>query len=285
MVTPTTSTGSDAGRASAAALSLFRGLHIDWSGPAGAPGILVLHGWGSSADLMRGLAYGLAQTHRVANVDLPGHGRSGEPPDSLGVPEHAALLAALIEEHFEGPVAIVGHSNGGRIALYMAADATLSSLVSALVLIAPSGVKPKRKPAFYLKKYTARALKAPFDLLPGRLRDLGLDWLRHSLLWKALGSSDYRRLTGVMRETFVKTVTHHLDDRLARIGVPVLIFWGDQDRDISRYQISVLEERIPDAGVVVMPGAGHYAHLDDPGKVLLATRHFLGTIESGGRAS
>ena len=167
----------------------------------------------------------------------------------------------------------------------MASDPVLSPLVSALVLIAPSGVRPRRRPSYYIKKFTAQLLKAPFNLLPGRLQAFGLDWLRHSLVWKALGSSDYRRLDGVMRETFVKTVTHYLEDRLHQVQVPTLIFWGDRDSDIRREQISRLESQIPDAGVVVLERAGHYAHLDDPQTVLLATRHFLSTVRAGGDAT
>jgi pimeloyl-ACP methyl ester carboxylesterase len=281
MVSPTTSTESFASGAFGKQSGPFGDLYVEWSGPSDAPGVVILHGWGSSAEMMRILADGLAPTHRVANVDLPGHGRAGIPQEPIGVAGHAARVATLIRERFSSPVSIIGHSNGGRIALFMASDETISPLISSLVLIAPSGVKPRRKPSFYLKKYTAKILKLPFSILPGRLREFGLDWLRHSLVWRALGSSDYRRLSGVMRDIFVKTVTHHLDDRLGDIRVPTLVFRGDQDQDISQYQISVLESRIPDAGVVVLKSAGHYAHLDDPQTVLLATRHFLTTPSQG----
>ncbi len=275
MVTPTTSTGSVSGEPPGRETEFFRSAHVEWLGSTDHPGIVVLHGWGSSAEVMAGLARGLSEVFRVANVDLPGHGRAPVPPFPLGVPEHADLVASLIRERFRGPVAIVGHSNGGRIGLYMASEEGMSSLISGLVLIAPSGVKPRRKPGYYLKKYAATFLKAPFEILPSRARDFGLDWLRHSLVWKALGSSDYRRLTGVMRDTFVRTVTFHLEDRLPRVRVPTLVFWGDQDRDVSRYQISEVERRVPDVGVVTLEGAGHYAHLDAPETVLQATRHLL----------
>ncbi len=275
MVSPTTSTGTGLTEASHTSTENFRGLRVEWQGPSSAPGIIVLHGWGSSSALMSGLARALAQSFRVANVDLPGHGQAPVPPKALGVPEHAEQVAELIRKRFTGPAAIVGHSNGGRIGLFMASESTMKPLVSALILIAPSGVRPKRRSSYYIKKYTAQLLKAPFSLLPGRLREFGLDWLRHSLVWKALGSSDYRRLEGVMRETFVMTVTYHLEERLPSVAVPTLIFWGDRDRDISRHQIDVLESKIPDAGVIMLPGAGHYAHLDEPQTVILAARHFL----------
>lgn len=250
-------------------------LHVEAGGPDDAPTLVLLHGWGSRAELMRVVADGLADRWRVLNVDLPGHGLSPAPPEPWGVPEHADLVGRLIDARVGGPVTIVGHSNGGRIALYMASDDALRRHIDRLVLVSPSGITPPRTWRYHARRAAAGALKAPFQLLPGRLRDFGLDWLRHSLVWKALGSSDYRALEGVMRGTFVKTVSCHLDDRVHRVDVPTLLFWGDRDEAVARVQMRTLEERLPDAGLVVLEGAGHYGYLDDPDTFLAATRHFL----------
>ena len=250
-------------------------LHIDVSGPADGPPVVLLHGWGSSAQLMRPLADGLKDACRIANIDLPGHGGSPPPPEPWGVPEYAALVDAYLRATFAEPVTLVGHSNGGRIGLYLASEPAHADRIARMVLVSPSGITPRRTWTYYLRKYTATALKAPFLLLPPALREPGLDWLRHSLVWKLLGSSDYQALQGVMRETFVKTVTFHVDDRLDRIAVPVLLFWGDQDTAISRHQMETLEHGLQDAGLVVLEGAGHYGYLDDPDTVIAGTRHFL----------
>lgn len=251
-------------------------LHVETSGPDTGPPLLLLHGWGSNAQLMRPLAEAFADAHRVYNIDLPGHGHSPPPPEPWGVPEHADLVAALIEERIDGePVTVIGHSNGGRIALYMASTAELKPLVDRLVLISPSGITPERSWRTRLRAGLAKALKAPFEPLPEPLREPAMDWLRHSLVWRTLGSSDYNALDGVMRATFVKTVNHHLDGPVHRIDVPTLLFWGDQDTAISRRQMAFLEDAIEDAGLVVLEGAGHYGHLDDPATVISATRYFL----------
>lgn len=253
----------------------YQHLHLAVDGPAAAPPVLLLHGWGSNAALMRPIADALRDAYRVYTLDLPGHGASPPPPEPWGVPEHAALVHDLLTTEIGQPATLIGHSNGGRISLYMASDPTMAAMINKLVLISPSGVIPLRSATYYLRKYTASALKAPFSLLPRPLREAGLDWLRHSVVWRALGSSDYNTLTGVMRATFVKTVTFHLEDRLPAIQAPTLLFWGDQDTAISRHQMDVLESRIPDAGLVVLPGAGHYGYLDAPDLFLAATRHFL----------
>lgn len=254
-------------------------LNVETSGPEKAPPLLLLHGWGSSAQMMRPIAERLAREYRTYNVDLPGHGHSPPPPKPWGVIEHAALVESLIREHIglrDGQkVTIIGHSNGGRIALHMASDPEQSHLLRRLVLISPSGITPERSLGVRLRAGLARTLKAPFEILPEPPREFLLDWLRHSLLWKTLGSSDYRQLDGVMRETFVKTVNYHLDERVERIQMPVLIFWGENDEAVSERQIRFLEEKIPDTGVVVLEDAGHYGYLEELDTFIESTRYFL----------
>lgn len=253
----------------------YTDLNIERLGTRGAPPVVILHGWGSSASVMKSMADDLASDYRVWNVDLPGHGFSPPPPIPLGVPEHAQLVGSMIAAECGEPVTLIGHSNGGRISMYMASDDQLRRHVRRMVLISPSGIPRRRTPRFYIRKYAAQALKAPFEILPGRLREFGLDWLRHSLVWRLLGSSDYRALEGVMRDTFVKTVNFYIEDRIHLIDVPVLLFHGVNDEAISREQMKILEDGIPNAGLVELPGAGHYGFLDEPDIVLAAIRHFL----------
>lgn len=256
-------------------------LHLERSGPADSPPVVILHGWGSSAANMKVLAQELEADYRVWNVDLPGHGFSAPPPEPWGVPEHARLIAGLIEEECGGSATLLGHSNGGRISLYMASDDELRPYVDRMILISPSGVPRPRTARYHVKRVTAQVLKAPFEILPDPAREFGLDWLRHSLVWRLLGSSDYRALEGVMRETFVRTVNCYVDDRLHTIQVPVLLFWGTEDEAISREQMQVLEDRIPDAGIVELKGAGHYGYLDDFDTVAAGISHFLSVTDSG----
>src|SRR5690606_30214064 len=136
--------------------------------------------------------------------------------------------------------------NGGRIGLYMASQPEYQSLFERLVLISPSGITPIRGTRFRVKRLAARTLRAPARVLPRGAAEFFNDWITHSLVWKAIGSSDYNALTGVMRETFVKAVNFHVDDMISQISCPVLVLWGDGDTDVSLRQMKILEERIPD---------------------------------------
>jgi pimeloyl-ACP methyl ester carboxylesterase len=263
---------------------IFDRLYVEVSGPEDGPPVLMLHGWASSAELMRPAGTALTEGFRVYNIDLPGHGRTPPPPRAWGVPEFADLVARFIKDRGLEPVTVVGHSNGGRIALFMASDERLAALIGRLVLISPSGVTPARPLSYYVRSTCAKALKAPFAVLPERFRGRGLDWLRSTVYWRLLSSSDYENAQGVMRETFVRTVTHHLDERLARIRVPTLLFWGDQDTAVSRRQMDILEREIPDAGLVVLEGAGHYGYLDAPDIYNAALAHFMQEPAQGAMA-
>lgn len=257
----------------------YETLHTEADGPVDGEPVLLLHGWGSSGQAMRPVARALNDAYRTYTVDLPGHGHSPPPPEPWGVPEQANLVNALIRERIGDSVTVVGHSNGGRIALYMASTPALAETIDRLVLISPSGITPERSLGTRIRSKIARTLKAPFEALPSPLREPALDWLKHTLLWRALGSADYNALDGVMRETFVKTVNHHLDGPVHRIDVPTLIFWGDEDEAISRRQMKRLKEAVPNAGFVVLEGAGHYGHLDDLSTVASTTRRFLRATE------
>ncbi len=253
----------------------YRDLHIDVRGSAGAEPLLLLHGWGSSSEHMQPVAEALDASYRCHLVDLPGHGSSPPPPEPWGVPEHADCLREYIQHEIQTKVTILGHSNGGRLALYLASQPATSDLIRRLVLVSPSGVRPERSWAVRARSGVAKALKAPVQALPAPVREPALDWLHHSAVWKALGSSDYNAASGVMRETFVKTVNHHLDDDLDRVSVPTLLFWGTDDEAVSRRQMSVLEDAIPDCGLVELPDAGHYGHLEQFDTFLSAVRYFL----------
>ena len=250
-------------------------LNVEVRGHPENPPVLLLHGWGRSLEDLRPLTRDLADAYWTHAVDLPGHGASPPPPEPWGVPEHARLLHDYIRTEIQSSVTVVGHSNGGRIALYMAGTSAHASAINRLALISPSGVAPERSWAYHMRSGLATALKAPVQALPSSLQAPAEDWLRHSLVWRLLGSADYNAQEGVMRETFVKTVNDHLDDELQRIQVPTLLFWGTEDDAVSRRQMGVMTTKIDDCGLVELDGAGHFGHLDQPETVRAGLRHFL----------
>jgi pimeloyl-ACP methyl ester carboxylesterase len=58
-------------------------------------------------------------------------------------------------------------------------------------------------------------------------------------------------------------------DQLPELTVPVTLITGERDEKFRAIAGS-MAERLPDARLVVVPGAGHAAQLDDPGAVAAA---------------
>ncbi len=226
--------------------------------------LIILHGWGSSKRVMMPVAKNLShlRTHYV--LDLPGFGESPEPAQSWNIDDYADAVQAFISSLNVPSADMLVHSYGGRIALKLCAREFGKSHIQKVLITGGAGMKPKRSMKFYFKKYLAKFLKAPFLILPGALREKALRWLRTTALWRSLGSSDYSKLSGVMRETFVKSVSEYLESCLPEIPHEVLLIWGRNDEATPVYQGKRIEAGIKNSALVIIEDAGHYAFLDKP---------------------
>lgn len=228
------------------------------------PTLLFLHGWGSSAQVMFDLAKSLSGIRRCIIPDLPGFGHSPEPPTSWAVEDYLKVVYRFVQEELATTnFDILAHSFGGRIMLkWLSAADDFQIKPTKVLLTGAAGLKPKRKWNYYYRKYLAKSLKAPFVLLPEPIRSKSLARLRKTAIWKSLGSSDYQQLSGIMRETFVKTVNEYLDNTLPKIEKEVFLLWGEMDDATPMDQAKRLEKGIQNAVLVTIPNAGHYAFLD-----------------------
>jgi pimeloyl-ACP methyl ester carboxylesterase len=240
----------------------------------GAP-VLVLHGWGASIEAVVPIVTGLQAVAKVFALDLPGFGESDMPPRAWGVEEYQEFVAAFMDALSIDSPTIVGHSNGGRIAIRMAS--TEPRRAARLVLVDAAGIRPKRTLRWYRRvgmakvgKYAARFLGAPGE----RLREL--------LVGRA-ASTDYAA-AGPMRPTLVRLVNADLRPHMPAIGVPTLLVWGSRDTDTPLSAAREMEKLIPDAGLVVLEGAGHYSYLDQPARFARIVSHFIAPPRAGGAA-
>ncbi len=111
---------------------------------AGSP-LVLLHGFAMHGGVLAGLAARLAARHRVHVVDLPGHGRScSANVDTLGaVADAVATSVAAARAHdtaAHAPVAVLGWSFGGQVAMAWAAQRPAEIARLALVCTTPSFV-------------------------------------------------------------------------------------------------------------------------------------------------
>jgi pimeloyl-ACP methyl ester carboxylesterase len=225
------------------------------------------------------IAQQLKQRRTCYVIDLPGFGHSPAPSRAWSIDDYADLIEQFVQRHLDQPADFLVHSFGGRILLKLAARTYSEQYVDNLLITGGAGMKPKRTLRYYYRKYTAKALKAPFQLLPANVKKSSLDWLRSTKLWKTLGSSDYQQLSGVMRETFVKTVTEHLESTLPKIQQEVLLLWGEHDEATPLYQAERMEQGFENAALVTIANAGHYAFLDQPSRFTAIAQAFFKEVD------
>ncbi|MFP8490021.1 alpha/beta fold hydrolase [Gracilimonas sp. Q87] len=226
--------------------------------------LVILHGWGSSKRVMMPVAQNLSHLRTSYVLDLPGFGDSPEPDRGWSIDDYTDAVEAFIKQLPHEKVDVLVHSFGGRIILKLLARGFGKTHIDKVLITGGAGMKPKRSMRYYIRKYTAKTLKAPFMMLPVNLRGKALSWLRSTSLWKSLGSSEYSELSGVMRETFVKSVTEYLEPTLPEISHEVLLIWGRNDDATPVYQGQRIEKGIENAALVIIEDAGHYAFLDKP---------------------
>ena len=248
-------------------------LHVRDSGPPSsapgksdaqtdAPALVLLHGFGSSLQTWDAWAQGLAATHRVVRIDLPGSGLS--PPD----PAHdyrdersLQLLSALLDDLGLKRVSLVGHSMGGRIAWTFAAR--FPERINKLVLVAPDGYasfgfeygQPMEVPAtlglmrHVLPKPLMRMnLKAAYAQ-PESLSD-AVTTRYHDLIL-APGARQ------AMLDRLAQTVLQEPGPLLRQIQAPTLLVWGEADAMIPVSNASDYLQAITGSRLVSWPQVGH----------------------------
>jgi pimeloyl-ACP methyl ester carboxylesterase len=232
---------------------------------AGEP-VVVLHGWGGRIESMAPVLTCLRERWRVLALDLPGFGESPPPAGVWGTGDYAAYVRDVLAGVGVDRARFVGHSYGAKTALYLAAS--IPQLVEKLVLVGSSGLRSAPSVRVRLKRAAGRVARASSHLgPPGRA-------LRQAI-HDRIASDDYKQ-AGPMRPILVKVVNEDLSDLLPHVAAPTLLVWGTEDDAVPVAHAQAMERAIPDAGLVLFEGAGHFAYLDEPERFCTIVRHFLG---------
>lgn len=235
------------------------------------------HSFLCSGKMWSGQIAALAARCRVLNIDLRGHGRSGQVTRSFTLYDAVSDVVAVLD-HLEIKQAVwCGLSIGGMVALRAAL--TCPDRVTALVLLdTDAGVETAlRKLRFYGMGLGARFLGiGPFISPIVRLM-FGATTRRHNPTlvnhWKREFSTIH-----------VPSILHGLDAlmqrdsllaRLPEISAPALVLVGEEDRSLPPPLTRRIHDLLPDSQLVQIPGAGHLSALEQPALVTAAILDFL----------
>jgi len=245
-------------------------------GPRDAPALLLIHGNASSARWWDELVPMLTRSHRVIRIDLLGHGQSAKPVDrSYALPEQARRVGEAMDRLGVERVIAVGHSSGGAAATALAEQRP--DLVNALVLIntgphlgaytaPPMAIDPSQWPNVsdeQLRQFASPAFSRPGYQIPPELLNEVRAMTFHSLTTTTQASRDYVK-------------EQALPDRLAPLGKPLLVIFGEEDRR-WRFSSAADYRAVPGAIVEMLPGLGHTPILEDPARTASSLLAFTAT--------
>lgn len=242
-------------------------LHYEDSGAGKA--ILFLHGWGANGNAFDCVTR-LLEGYRIIKLDFPGFGQSAAPAEPWDVDRYTLLTSHFIQHLGLERVSLVAHSFGGRVVIKLN-RLEKPFAIDKIVLIDSAGVLPPKTLKKTLRSLVYKTGKAVLCLPP--VKALFPDALEHYK--RRMGSADYNSLSGVMRDTLVRVVNEDLTPYLAEIRRPTLLIWGDQDTATPMRDARIMEQQIPDAGLYVIEGAGHFSYLTDPYLVARAIQTFI----------
>jgi len=228
--------------------------------------LLLIHGWGMHGGMWGQVAGQLAESHRVHSVDLPGHGGS-----RACTPYALDNLVQQLSAQFDEPLAIVGWSLGGQVALRWAQLHPAQVHKLALVATTPCFVQQAgwscamaadtlqefaasllQNHALTLKRFLALQLRGSENE-----RELLLD-LRARLY--ANGEPDIAALQGgldILRDTDMRK-------QLTHIAQSTLVIAGERDTLTPSAASEYLAQTLPNARLVKIPGAAHAPFLSHP---------------------
>ncbi|MGI0155327.1 MAG: alpha/beta fold hydrolase [Thermoplasmata archaeon] len=246
---------------------------------SGTP-VIFLHGYPLNHTMWLPQLEDFSADHHVGLLDLPGYGLARDSP----VPETLAGFAGAVHEtvtrRFSTPVVVVGHSFGGYISLLWYRDHPEQFRGLVLTNTRAEADSPEVREK---RLATAQRLEDP-------AQSLDVEEVVRGLLapatWEAGGSvvGAARAMVQGAPSSAVRATLRALAGRpdltevLARIRVPTLVVWGEEDHLIPPAQSQSLVPRIDGSVGAAIPGAGHLPSLEAPKSFSTALRPFLDRI-------
>lgn len=211
----------------------------------------------------------LSDRCRLVAVNFPGCGESETMKEPWTLEDYCDFCLEFMKNvGLENPI-LIGHSHGGRVTLKMVAEKQVNP--PKIVLLDSAGLIPRKS---FKQKFRAKSFKVIKRVLTLPL----IKNYSEPLLQKArnhYGSADYNAAPDVLRKTLVSLVNTDIRDILPNISCPSLLIWGDNDTATPLEDAKIIESLIPDAGLCVLKGTGHYSFCEKPYEAEAILKSFI----------
>lgn len=262
-------------------------MELHYKKEGSGPVAVIIHGLYGSSDNWRSMLKRLAERYTVYAVDQRNHGRSPF-SSSHTFNDLRDDLAEFFDNHDIEKATIIGHSMGGKAAMWFAAD--YPEKVEKLVIadIAPKNYLEMNDGSQY--HFHRNILMAMMDMdftnmknrnqaseqlaekiddntiIKFLLKSIRYNRKDHTFQWRINVETLYNHL-----EEIVGGVNHQwFEDRIPIKTYPVIFIKGQKSNYILPEDKDIIKEIYPDASVIEIPGAGHWLHAEKPVEFMAA---------------
>lgn len=243
-----------------------KGIPISYDATGGGPtSLCLIHGAGGSSGVWVRQLEELADIAQVIALDLPGHGKSGG-DGCVRIEDYVRVVHGFIDALGLPRVVLGGHSMGGAVAqaLALAHPESLAGLV-----LVGTGARLRVLPKIFelLERDYSEGVRCVTRLAVGAAAPPDL--------MESLVRQTFDTPQAVFLGDFKACDVFDVMGRVHEIRVPTLIICGEEDQLTPPKYARFFKDRIPGAGLVLIPGAGHYVQLERPEETNAAFRGFL----------
>ena len=247
-------------------------------GARGNHALILIHGLGDCARSWDYFAQAMADRFRVISLDSRGHGESDK---SLGekysLDDYERDVQILVEKLELGSLILVGHGNGGRIALSYTQNNPdkIRGLVIADSNIEPKGGSSRFFPLDIKCSLSDDSLEPFIDILKDRQPLSSRNVLLHQAnvltCTPKEGTRDWKFDRAVMKNNDQSD----LSSQWKSLKCPTLLLRGRQSNVVSHEEAVKMKENLSLCSLVELEGGGHWLYQESPGSFESAIRWFL----------
>jgi pimeloyl-ACP methyl ester carboxylesterase len=257
------------------------GLRIAYEREGSGPPLVLLSGYvGDGPGTFRPQLDALSDQFTVVAWDMPGSGRSSDPPETFRLPDFADCLAGFMAAIGVDQAHVLGLSFGGGLALefYRRNPETLRSLILVSAYAGWSGSLPADEVEFRLNQVLGLA-DLPADRFTEAVAPTMFTPSAPAELVEAFTESVSRFHPTGLRAMARAFAEADLRDVLSEIHVPTLLLYGDADVRATLDVAHGMHAAIPGSKLVVLPGVGHVISVEAPERFNDEVRAFLLGVE------